>query len=237
MSFDSTRAKEIAEDISDGDDEKTLVDPFVEICTFLSENPDAMSWRGTKPSINSSKGIVQLATKYFQGYRKSDFPVAPSTVPDEMVSVIMEEAYGYSSKECERIKIEHQHAMCAENCVGNLLERYLDSKLRGNGWYWCCGEFVKAVDFLGRHDGGWAVLQVKNRNNSENSSSSAIRMGTEIQKWFRSYSRDTKRGRPTFTNWHNLPPLMQGYGMNEEGFRSFVSEYISAERKKQNIEE
>ena len=117
--------------------------------------------------------------------------------------------------------------MVAENCVGTLLERYLDSVLRPHGWHWCCGNFVKAIDFVRQdHDGQWLALQIKNRDNSENSSSSAIRSGTNIQKWFRSYSRTGN------TNWHNLPPLMQGFQVSEQGFISFVRSYLHVEKMK-----
>ena len=239
MSFNKEIAKKIAEDICNDDDERSLIPSFIEVCSFLFEFPNELSWRTSKsnldkPSIENKEGLKILAHRYFDGYRRSDFPVEPSTIPDDMVSVIMEKAYEYSPEECERIKVEHQHAMCAENCVGNLLERYLDSKLRNSHWCWCCGEFVKAIDFLGRNDNGdWIALQIKNRDNSENSSSSAIRDGTRIQKWFRSFSKDTKKGRASFTNWNKLPTLMQGYDLNEEEFKSFVSKYISEEKGKQ----
>lgn len=238
MSFNKKRAVRIAEAISKSDDEKSLIPSFIEVCLFLSEFPGELSWRTSKanpvkPSVDTEDGMRALASRYFDSYRRSDFPVQPSTVPDEMVSVIMENAYGYSKEECQRIKLEHQHAMCAENCVGNLLERYLDSKLRDSHWSWCCGEFVKAVDFIGRNEKNeWVALQIKNRDNSENSSSSAIRDGTRIQKWFRSFSKDIAKGRPSFTNWDNLPSLMQGYDLNEEGFKSFVASYISSEKNK-----
>jgi SinI restriction endonuclease len=55
---------------------------------------------------------------------------------------------------CEKIKIEHQYSMCAENCVGALLERYLDSVLRKQGWHWCCGDFIKAIDFINKDQNG-----------------------------------------------------------------------------------
>lgn len=238
MSFNKQRATQIAEEITTNADEKSLIPSFIEVCQFLSDFPSELSWRTSKanpikPSVDNEDGLRILANRYFDAYKRSDFPVKPSTIPDEMVSVIMESAYGYSKEECQRIKLEHQHAMCAENCVGNLLERYLESKLRTSHWSWCCGEFVKAVDFIGKNEKGeWIALQIKNRDNSENSSSSAIRDGTRIQKWFRSFSKDTAKGRPSFTNWENLPPLMQGYGLNEEGFKSFVSSYISSEKAK-----
>ena len=230
--FSDKLAENIVEALASDDDERALIKPFIEVCRFLSEYPSEVSWRTSKetpskPSVSNEDGLRQLAQKYYESYRRSDFPAEPSTVPDEIVSIIMREAYGYKVDKCEHIKIEHQHSMCAENCVGNLLERYIDSVLRGSGWNWCCGEFVKAIDFLGKNERGeWVALQIKNRDNSENSSSAAIRDGTHIQKWFRSFSKDTKKGRPSFTNWDKLPSLMQGYNLNEEDFKKFVIQYI-----------
>lgn len=228
MKFCKEKAAKIAKDLCENEKELNLVRSFVEVCSFVDEFPDQMSWRsGKKPSVKTEEGLTVLADRYFSSYRRSDFPAAPSTVPDSMVSVIMEHAYGYTAEECSRIQIEHQHSMCAENCVGNLLERYIHSKLSESNWSWCCGEFVKAVDFICKDNGKWKLLQIKNRNNSENSSSSAIRANTEIQKWFRSFSKDTKKGRHSFTNWDNLPPLMQGYGLSEDEFKSFVISYLN----------
>lgn len=226
-------AKQIALKKCRNKDEESLVGSFVTVCSYLLDNPESLSWRGHKPDLSSNEGLEELARRYFESYRRSDAPTLPKTVPDEMVSVIMNAFYGYSLEKCKDIKIEHQLSMIAENCVGNLLERYIDSKLRFSDWSWCCGEFVKAVDFIGKdNNGGWIALQIKNRNNSENSSSSAIREGTTIQKWFRSFSTDTARGRPSLTNWENLPSLMQGYGLSEEKFRSFVIEYLENEKTK-----
>ena len=226
--FDENVARKVATAIAVGDDESFLIDSFVEVCRFLSQNQSSLSWRGkNKPSVFTQEGLNELAKSYFAGYRRSDLPAEPSTVPDEMVSVIMSEFYGYSDSDCQRIQIEHQRSMCAENCVGNLLERYINSMLKEEGWFWCCGDFVKAIDFLSKEDEGqWFALQIKNRNNSENSSSSAIRNNTTIQKWFRSFSKDTKKGRPSFTNWDNLPPLMQEYDLSEQGFKEFVLKYV-----------
>ncbi len=238
MSLNLDTVKAIASQYCENDDEKSLIESFVAVISFLVEYPNELSWRTSqatpnKPNPATESGVNTLAQRYFEAYRRSDFPADSSTVPDEMVSVIMEKAYGYTAEECEKIKIEHQHSMCAENCVGNLLERYLDSQLRQSNWNWCCGEFVKAIDFIAKNqDGDWVALQIKNRDNSENSSSSAIRDGTRIQKWFRSFSKDTKKGRNCFTNWSNLPPLMQGYNLNENDFKTFVSTYIENEKKR-----
>lgn len=229
MPFDQNNAQGIAiKHCNNQANEQGLVAAFVEVCRFLSENPDRLSWRGkNKPNVTTQAGLERLAEKYFSGYRRSDFPSQPGTVPDQAVSIVMQVAYGYSALDAENIKIEHQQSMCAENCVGALLERYIDSVLRQHNWYWCCGEFVKAVDFIKKNnDGTWVALQVKNRDNSENSSSSAIRNGTPIQKWFRSFSRTGEK------NWNNVPPAMRNLGLSEEGFIAFTTQYLQEERIK-----
>jgi hypothetical protein len=227
LSFDDKLSREtVAEFVINNSKEQGLDVSFIEICRFLYDNPDRLSWRSrNKPSVTDQNGLKALAEKFFNGFRRSDLPAEPGTIPDEMVSIVMQQAYGYSVEQCKKIKIEHQHSMCAENCVGALLERYLDSVLRKQGWHWCCGDFIRAIDFIRKDQNGkWLVLQIKNRDNTENSSSSAIRNGTQIQKWFRSFSK--KGG----TNWDNLPELMQGYDLSEEGFITFVETYLKEEK-------
>ncbi len=231
MLFDTERARQVAQTTWAGaPTTPAQMAAFVEICRFLSQHPDSLSWRGQrKPDVQTPAGLASLAGKYLAGWQASAFPGQPSTVPDAIVSEVMQAAYGYSAADCERIKLDHQRAMCAENCVGALLERYLNAVLHTHGWHWCCGDFVRAVDFLKPlPSGGWILVQIKNRDNSENSSSSAIRQGTEIQKWFRTYSRTGA------TNWDNLPPAMQGFGLNEAGFVQFVRRYLATEQQRLN---
>jgi hypothetical protein len=225
LTYNIELAKQVACRYSHTNSENNLIESFSQICNFLADNQDRLSWRGNNiPSVDTEAGLQILAERYFSSYKKSDFPSVPGTVPDEMVSIVMQEAYDYTAEECEQIKIEHQHSMCAENCVGALLERYLNSVLHPHGWHWCCGDFVKAIDFVRKNnDGTWLALQVKNRDNSENSSSSAIRNGTSIQKWFRSFSKSGA------TNWDNLPGLMQGNSLSEKGFITFVRDYLEKE--------
>jgi hypothetical protein len=238
VSFDPEIARQIAENECKDNSEEALIHQFIDIFTFLSQFPEQLSWRTSKknplkPNINTEEGLKILASCYFSAYRRSDFPTEPSTVPDEMVSFIMEKAYGHSPEKCQEIKLAHQHSMGAENCVGNLLERYLNEQLKDQGWSWCCGDFVQAIDFIRREDdGSWILLQIKNRDNTENSSARAIRDGTTIQKWYRSFSKDTKKGRNSFTRWDKLPNSMQGYGLSEDGFKKFVASYLAAEKIK-----
>ncbi len=115
--------------------------------------------------------------------------------------------------------------MGAENMVGDLLERYLASVLEPMDWIWCSGSIVKAVDFVrppARTGETWRLLQVKNRDNSENSSSSAIRIGTSIEKWHRTFSQ--KLG----SNWDNFPDASLRQKLSEENFKTFVRNYLQA---------
>jgi len=215
-----------------GHTNQNIITSFNEICRFIAENPASLAWRSTnKPSVYNEHGLKLLAKKYVKGYFRSNFPSAPGRVPDHMVSIVMQEAYGYTESESEQIKLEHQYSMSAESCVGALLERYLDSKLKNSGWIWCCGEFIRGVDFIYcKKDGEWYALQIKNRDNSENSSSKSIRNNTEIQKWFRTFSKTGK------TNWDNLPALMQNHNLSEAGFIAFVKNYLAKEKCDFNIQ-
>lgn len=203
--------------------ERAEITRFQTVCAFLVDNPELISWRGkAKPDPITQEGINQLASKFFLARAKKDWPGAPTTVPDEAVSIVMQSVYNYSKTDTDRIKTEHQHAMSAENIVGSLLERYIASVMEPHGWVWCAGDFVKAVDFIKYQaaEGGWQSVQVKNRDNTENSSSSAIRNGTEIEKWFRSFSKKDE------TNWAQFPETEFQGKLSEKGFREFLRNYL-----------
>ena len=90
----------MAEDIARAqakNDEGFLVDSFIAICKFLDDNPDRLSLTATKrekaegfkPSVYERSTLEKLAKKHFSGYRKSDVPTHPSTVPDPAVSNVL----------------------------------------------------------------------------------------------------------------------------------------------------
>ena len=230
MSFNPEMVEKVATKIQkEKGADSYLVPSFVSICKFLSDYNESLSWRGkSKPSLESESGINVLAERYFESYIKSDYPVTSTTVPDKMVGLIMKFVYGYDKKEMDMLSLQHQQIMCVENSIGALLERYIFSVLWRHGWCWCCGNFVRKIDFIKYDDKkkNWLLVQIKNRDNSENSSSSSVRKGTEIIKWFRTFSRTGK------TNWDNLPDSMKSFGLNEEDFISFVKSYLEAEKSR-----
>lgn len=190
---------------------------FAELISFLKEQPEYFGWRGrATPDLGSENGIAAVAEKYFSKRHERTFPSIPTTVPDPMVSLIMVHFYGHSVAGAEKIKIEHQHSMAAENIVGELLEKYLADKIENFGWVWCPASLVKHTDFIKKSENEWILLQVKNRDNSENSSSAAIRGGTKIIKWFRTYSRTGE------SNWENFPDPKAVKILSENGFKRYV---------------
>jgi hypothetical protein len=115
--------------------------------------------------------------------------------------------------------------MVAENKIGELLEEYIANTMEPQGWFWCCTDIFVGVDFFLAGD-PVTLLQVKNRDNSENSSSSRIRkqllaMGcpVEIAKWYRSKSRSVN------TCWDKFPGNEQMQFMDEERFLAFIRNY------------
>lgn len=188
------------------------------ILEFLKTYPHELNWRRKpKPDPNilgGQKKIIEYIDDYCNRIIR---PTIPSTVPDPLVSVILEKFYGSELTEHD-IVTEHQYCMGAENIIGSLLEAYIAKEAIEAGWVQCVGSIIRKVDFIKKDGTAWRLLQVKNRDNSENSSSQAIRNGTNIEKWFRSFSKTGK------TNWDNFPdPLVK---LTEQGFHTFVADYM-----------
>lgn len=76
---------------------------------------------------------------------------------------------------------------------------------------------LKSVDFA--HENG-ALLQIKNRSNSENSSSSKVRESTEIEKWYR-----IKADKIEYM-WNELNKICGIDHLSEANFVDFVKETI-----------
>jgi hypothetical protein len=162
---------------------------------------------------------LYFSSAFLKG-RELKNPKKTATIPDEMVSVILEHYFDVSKVKLNTIKVEHQQSMVAENLVGSILERYLATVLEPKGWAWCSGSVVKSVDFVKKDGAKWIALQVKNRSNSENSSSSKVRDKTGIIKWHRS---NAKTGD---TLWDKFPDKSVAGSLSEEGFREFLLNYL-----------
>lgn len=202
-----------------------LTDKFILLISFLEKFPDACSkQRGKNAPLVGSKEYIYSIAKIFSDSRKPRKPSPPTTIPDKMVGTVLHTYFGISDQCLERIEKEHALSMGAENIIGDLLERYLAHVLEQYEWIWCSGTIVKAVDFIKFNpvSGEWYLLQVKNRDNTENSSSSAIRLNTKIKKWFRTFSKKDEK------NWAQFPDESVRHHLSEKGFQSFVHDYLTS---------
>ena len=165
--------------------------------------------------------------------RQSDIP---ATTPDRAVNVILKSALPKlpHGEDCT-IVYAHRLAMSAENILGVLLEEYIFTRLQEiekemtKRWSLAWGTTIKAVDFCSSHGD---LLQVKNRSNSENSSSKAFRQERNIQSWFRT---DAKTGEH---KWKDLCKLLgcDESTLSEEGFQNFIQSTLKFNPKALPVE-
>lgn len=143
----------------------------------------------------------------------------PGTVADPIIEKIIGAKLDHLSDE-DLVKITYAHrlGMSAENILGLLLEEYLATRLREYGWHCAWGETVKSVDFV---DALGNLLQIKNRSNSENSSSSTVRSGSKINKWYR-----IKADRVEYM-WAELNRICNTQHLSENDFVAFAVNSIS----------
>ena len=192
------------------------------VCKVCCDNPDlAPSINGTKKRnlLSPAQCIEQWVSKFFHGYnerisqRQSKMP---GTIPDDAVSIIIKAGLPkLTTKEANSVMYAHRLGMSAENILGLLLEEFLFKKLSPFGWAMAWGETVKSVDFCNA-DG--CLLQIKNRSNSENSSSSKIREGKPIEKWFRVNATNGRY------EWEKLTNLIGCSipNLDERSFQDFI---------------
>lgn len=153
-----------------------------------------------------------------------------SSCNDPAIKLIVQLTQGLDASETKLGEDYHNLFMSAENIQGNLLEEYIAINVRAYGFLWCTGNILHAIDFC--NTTGSCLLQIKNKSNTENSSSSTIRQGTSIEKWYR-LGTNVRAGRkyPSY-RWENLNSIINTYrtegydlppcSMSEEDYRSFL---------------
>ena len=196
------------------------IDYVGKVCCDIPEiAPDMNS--GKKRNLLSAEECMKTwVERFLHGYNErisQHTSKMPGTVPDDAVNIIIKAGLPkLSDKQVSEITYAHRLGMSAENILGLLLEEFLFEKLSPAGWAMAWGETVKHVDFC--HKDG-RLLQIKNRSNSENSSSSKIRDGKPIEKWFRVNANNGKY------QWEKLSEIVGSSiaGLNEEEFQKFIT--------------
>jgi len=186
-------------------------------------------WKNLTDNPSPSEEI-KFTQKFLKGYenrasiRKGK---PPGTLPDPMVDIIISAKLPFA--DLRNMRFCHRLSMSAENILGAILEEYIHLKVLPYDCSCCWGSSVKSVDFC---SSSGDLYQVKNRSNSENSSSSAIRDGTNIKKWFRIDARTGK------TNWDSLSAIIGKPGLfSEEDFAKFCKNLILINPAVINVED
>jgi hypothetical protein len=212
-------------------DEGGKLPPAME--SLLRQGYDYPKLLNKKRKIELSKSLrtVDIETylrAFVHGYLKARAKQAlfsePKTTPDSALDLLMERFGNVAHSSLRKASRLHRLSMAAENMLGHLLEAYLAGILESRGWLWCCGNIVRAVDFY-KPGIPIQLLQVKNRSNSENAASAAIRgfirdrIPVAITKWHRIRA---KGGR---TCWEELPGNEGKQIADERRFLEFIRGY------------
>ncbi len=187
------------------------------------------------PSLTAASQ-AQLAKawlkKYNDGYQSRisrRISKASGTKVDPIISSIINARLTHlTNQHLEQINYAHRLSMSAENILGLLLEEFLAEQLSDYGWHCCWGETLRHVDFC--HNDG-SLLQIKNRSNSENSSSSRVRINKPIEKWFRV---DAKKGS---YQWSYFNQRYETDRFSEERFIAFVQQVLKNNPEALAVEE
>ncbi len=200
-------------------------DSLMVVADRITEIPDYSCSINIGTDGDVTHFMKKWTNKFINGYKnrpskRISNPIGTQHDPilDEIISARIQNR----TEDLEAIKYGHRLSMSAENITGSLLEEFIASELIKFKWHCCWGETMKSIDFC-NEDG--QLLQVKNSDNSENSSSKTVRDGTEIQHWFRRFSRTGA------TNWPALNNLIgikdSADQLTEESFREFVRVAVS----------
>jgi len=196
---------------------------FLKILEFCFKYPDDVS--GLHATVPKLSGVwIEKKAESFVNQRGAPKPSLTSNLPDPLIATISEKYFGVPSENIDSLLKHHKMAMAAENVTGNLLEEYVATNMEPLGWIWCSGMMIKGTDFIkfpSESTEKPILLQIKNRSNSENSSSSSIRVGTTIEKWYR---LEAETG---ITRWQVFPDAMGMKLMSEDKFQDFAISRIT----------
>lgn len=162
---------------------QSFLEVYRTILTACYKNPGlSPTMKGNTPEALAQSWLRKYCSSYENRISRR-ISRTPRTVADPIVNTIIKARLTeLKERQLEQIQYAHRLSMSAENIQGLLLEEFLSEQLAEYGWYCCWGDSVRHVDFC-NVDG--SLLQVKNRSNSENSSSSRVRINRPIENWYR----------------------------------------------------
>ena len=188
------------------------------VCAACCNNPDLAPSKRTKKIQSDEDAVLNWVLKFYNGYKSRPSVktgVPPGTIPDPAVGAIIGSVSpSMSQDDLDRIVFAHRLSMSAENLLGPFLEEYVFARLKDYGWALAWGETVKSVDLCSRNG---QLIQIKNRSNTENSSSNKVRVDTDIQIWYRV---DANTGEYFWTELCDIAGVRRNL-MSEADFRQY----------------
>jgi hypothetical protein len=176
----------------------SLEKPYLNLFKFLASNPEfRVSLRGNNPAPFGSPAYIEKSAQMFALGRIITPPVNSGKSTDTLLGILFQQMNQCSEDEAQEAIKMHGDFMVLENKVGKILEHYLATKLEPVGWIWCSGDYVEKIDFVKVGSSNFSVLQVKNKDVTENSSSSKGR--GDVPKWAR------LKGKKAVPDWDNFP--------------------------------
>ena len=207
--------------------DETLESEFMAIMDFLHIEPEfASSLRGKgQPSFPSPAYIEKCAQKFVEGRKLPTLQWSDKT-SDPLLSIALKTFLELDNSEINEAIEIHKKLMIIENKIGEILESYISMKSSSNGWVWCSGSIVKTVDFIRKTaDGTYEILQIKNKDVSENSTS--IKGRGKIPMWKR------LKGKKAKSNWTSYPDNALEELMSERDFINFATKKLLEIKKAQ----
>lgn len=188
------------------------------------ENSNILDYRKNKKyKYGSEDHFVALKEKFISG-REVKIEKEQLSEPDPALYFAIKTKLNIQDDE-ELKSIQKSHSLCMEmeNIIGAILEEYIYSISKELNWIWCSGDIIRAIDFIKKNeDDSWEMLQIKNSDNSENSSSKKVRKGTTIKMWFRRFSKRKK------FNWEELNTIMNTNKFSEKNFLIFLENKLKS---------
>ncbi|MBK5262969.1 MAG: SinI family restriction endonuclease [Peptostreptococcaceae bacterium] len=222
--FDNLNKEELLEIVRNEAGDRNS-ESLIVVASRIIDIPEYSCTINIRAEENVSDFMTKWTNKFIKGYlnrpsQRTSNPIG--TQHDPILDEIILARINHTTDDLENIKYGHRLSMSAENIAGAFLEEYIAQELLSQSWHCCWGETMKSIDFC-NVDG--QLLQIKNSDNSENSSSKTVRDGTPIKYWFRRFSKTGT------TNWNALNKLVgidyKDDQLNEDSFKAFVREAVS----------
>jgi len=187
------------------DEEFKIIKEFVDTGEALFKKPG----KKAKYKYGDKKHLESLKQSFLRGRNTKINISEPETITDEALWEYIKLKKKLTDDKVNELSKYHKIAMSIETKIGSLLEGFIFKYISKHDWIWCSGNILQDIDFIKKdidenQNITWVLLQVKNSDNSENSASARVRVGTNIIKWYRRFSKIKDKD-----NWSELVKIVK----------------------------